>query len=556
MKLKPSLFPAILLLAVLATQLLPGCAPSPERSRLEQIEAIIDEHPDSAMTLLDSVDTAALRSDRDRALYGMLLTEALDKNHQNPANDSLITSAINYFADKGDSRREMIATYYGARVQYLNNDFSHAIVRFFRAKEIAEELGEHFWHGMAARGISDIFSDSYNHGDALKYAEEEYCFFKKSGRQPYLNYALFDLAVSHYNYGNHDTALRLANELLDSAQTSKSIYLEKHANCIVGLTKIASGKFDTAVDIFSKICQYEIAEPIDSTYLCSALAGNREFDKALTILEQISLKDEIIESSVKFDAMKANGNYQEAAALMEKLYHINAKEYKEKIRTNFSNNAIDYFKQEKEISDQLLSKSKTIYILTISLIIIILFIIGFSTIWIIQRKKNLINEKVIFAEQLKESLALSHQQIEKFNKELVLTNNKLAHQIETKFKLIYDSVKISTVNNSDSDKNKVAKDITTLIKELTSDGSDFLYLENHIDSSHGFIIKNFRDEFPNQKEDDYRLFLFSIIGFSNPLIALLLGYSKVNTVYDRRRHLKDKIKMSNSIKKELYLGYL
>ena len=69
----------ILLLAVLAIQLLPGCAPSPERSRLEQIETIIDEHPDSAMILIDSVDTAALRSDRDRALYGMLLTEALDK---------------------------------------------------------------------------------------------------------------------------------------------------------------------------------------------------------------------------------------------------------------------------------------------------------------------------------------------------------------------------------------------------------------------------------------------------------------------------------------------
>ena len=111
MKLKPSLFPAILLLAVLAIQLLPGCAPSPERSRLEHIEAIIDEHPDSAMTLIDSIDTAALRSNRDRALYGMLLTEALDKTHQNPANDSLNTTAIDYFADKGDRRREMIATY-------------------------------------------------------------------------------------------------------------------------------------------------------------------------------------------------------------------------------------------------------------------------------------------------------------------------------------------------------------------------------------------------------------------------------------------------------------
>ena len=62
MKLKPSLFPVILLFAVLATQLLPGCAPLPERSRLEQIEAIIDEHPDSAMALIDSIDTTALRT--------------------------------------------------------------------------------------------------------------------------------------------------------------------------------------------------------------------------------------------------------------------------------------------------------------------------------------------------------------------------------------------------------------------------------------------------------------------------------------------------------------
>ncbi len=556
MKLKPSLFPAILLLAVLAVQLLPGCAPSPERSRLELIETIIDEHPDSAMTLLDSIDTAALRSDRDRALYGMLLTEALDKTHRNPANDSLITTAIDYFADKGDRRREMIATYYGARVQYLNNDFSHAIVRFFRAKEIAEELGEHFWHGMAARGISDIFTDSYAHGESLKYAEEEFENFQKSGRQPYLNWALLDLALSHYNYGNHENAIRLANELLDSAQTSKSIYLEKHAKVIVGLTKITSGEFEDAIDIFSKICQLEIAEPIDSSYLCSALVGNKEYDKALTLLNQISLKDEIIEASVNFEAMKANSNYKGAISWMEKLYHINAKEYKEKIRTNFSNSAVDYFKQEKLISDHLLSKSKTIYILTISLIILILFIIVFSAIAIINRKKNLISEKVILAEQLKESLVSSLQQLEKFNKELGQTNNKLAHQIETKFKLISDSLSISTVNNNDIDKNRVAKDITALIKKLTSDGSDFLYLENHIDSTHGFIVKNFRDEFPNLKEDDYRLFLFSIIGFSNPLIALLLGYSKVNTVYDRRRHLKDKIKMSASVKKELYLGYL
>jgi len=265
MKLKPSLFPAILLLAVLATQLLPGCAPSPERSRLEHIESIIDEHPDSALTLIDSIDTAALRSDRDRALYGMLLTEALDKTHQNPANDSLITSAINYFADKGNLRREMIATYYGARVQYLSNDFSHAIVRFFRAKEIAEELGEHFWHGMAARGIADIYSASYNFGDALKYAKEELHFIKLSNRQPYLNYALLDLSTAHYNFGNHDEAVRISKNLVDSATIYNDGFLKKEANQTIGLHLLTEGNSSDAYAIFSEICQSGYAEARDST---------------------------------------------------------------------------------------------------------------------------------------------------------------------------------------------------------------------------------------------------------------------------------------------------
>ncbi len=287
MKLKPSLFPAIFLIALLALQLLPGCAPSRERSRLEHIESIIDEHPDSAMALLDSVDTAALRSDRDRALYAMLQTEALDKNHQNLESDSLITTAIDYFAHKGDRRREMIATYYGGRVQYLNNDFSHAIVRFFRAKEIAEDLGEHFWHGMAARGIADIFSASYNFGDALKYAKEELHFIKLSSRQPYLNYALLDLSTAYYNFGNHEKAVRISKNLLDSATVYNDGFLRKEANQTIGLHLLTEGNSSDAYAIFSEICHSSYAEARDSTLLSLSISAMGNSDRAIDLNEKL-----------------------------------------------------------------------------------------------------------------------------------------------------------------------------------------------------------------------------------------------------------------------------
>lgn len=56
----------------------------------------MNEFPDSALSILDNLDTTMLTSQRDRAVYSLLLTEA----HQQldyGTNDSIIDSAIKYF---------------------------------------------------------------------------------------------------------------------------------------------------------------------------------------------------------------------------------------------------------------------------------------------------------------------------------------------------------------------------------------------------------------------------------------------------------------------------
>ena len=76
---------------------------------LEGIESIIMSRPDSAMQLLDEIDTLQLVKDRQKAMYGMLYTMASDKVYRDPKDEALIDFAAEYFKKKGDVRREMIS---------------------------------------------------------------------------------------------------------------------------------------------------------------------------------------------------------------------------------------------------------------------------------------------------------------------------------------------------------------------------------------------------------------------------------------------------------------
>lgn len=130
MKLKPSLFSAILLLASLTLQLLPSCTTSPDRSRLEHIEATIDEHPDSAMALLDSIDGGIL-SEADRHYFDFLTIKARDKAYMRHTSDSLILDVIDYYSSHETEQMLPWTLYYGGRVHSDLGDYPSAI-RYFQ----------------------------------------------------------------------------------------------------------------------------------------------------------------------------------------------------------------------------------------------------------------------------------------------------------------------------------------------------------------------------------------------------------------------------------------
>jgi len=216
MKLKPSLFPAIVFLAVLAIQLLPGCAPSPERSRLEQIESIIDEHPDSAMTMLDSVDTAALRSDRDRALYDLLYNLALYKSFNDSLDEKALKFSSNHFSDDKEYSRAAKSYYLLGNLYEARKNFGQAAVSQTKGIEMAEKAKDNYSLGLCEMSLWAVYGKIYDTNRQIIAAKNAQEAFDKCDRNDWKIYATLNLATAFNNNGNSDSAIIIANEIINN----------------------------------------------------------------------------------------------------------------------------------------------------------------------------------------------------------------------------------------------------------------------------------------------------------------------------------------------------
>ena len=69
-----------------------GCSSWRAGETLKDVESYIMERPDSALTVLDTMDRSLLKSERLRAYHALLHAMALDKNFIDVDDDSLAVS--------------------------------------------------------------------------------------------------------------------------------------------------------------------------------------------------------------------------------------------------------------------------------------------------------------------------------------------------------------------------------------------------------------------------------------------------------------------------------
>ncbi len=524
-----------------------ACTPSPEREQLLHIESIVDEHADSAWQLLNAIPYDRLHREEERALYGMLQAQASDKNYIVLEDDSLAFAAARYFEDKDDKHRCLIATYYGGRIQYNNGDYTSSLATFLQSKELAEELGEFFWAGMSCRGVSDVYNKFFNAADELIYAQEEYRYIQASGRQPYINYALLDLARAYCSTHDYEKSREITRQAVDSAMKYQDGYLYYAAKRLDGIGYFAKNNYEAVLSIFKLICDAGMGTTRDSAYLSMAYVGIGEQFKGEEIANLIPHGEVLFLKELRYRLLKKQGKFHDALYERLQVDSLSNAQFKERINQNLNSTIIGFYDLKKQKSDAELRAARIqMWLIVVIALVIIISITIHCIFW--QRKQ--FADRLLFAEQLRELVARG--EAEKSN-----SASTIKYLLASKYNLLEEFCEIVThCSNSKTAKQKIANSVTTLIENLSLNSDRVAELEQEVDMLYHHIISDFKRDLPHLKDADYRLFLYTILGLSNTAISLFLKEDKVSSVYDRKRRLKDKIKTLAPESRERYMEFL
>ena len=122
---------------------------------LDDIESCLSEHPDSALSVLDSLSTTGIQGREANAKFALLYSMALDKSYIDATDDSLINIAVDWYRKHGTADERLKSYYYQGRVYQNAGDNEAAMESFVRAE--ASESEDNMSNGLLYKAMSGIY---------------------------------------------------------------------------------------------------------------------------------------------------------------------------------------------------------------------------------------------------------------------------------------------------------------------------------------------------------------------------------------------------------------
>ena len=529
-----------------------SCSNCPIYKNLQEIETIMETHPDSALSLLQAIDTEAITTDRCRALHSLLLSQAYDKNYIDLTSDSLISIAVNYYTDTDDQRHAMLAHYYRGRIYENSHKYHKAIIEFTKAEQLAKYSDDNLAIGLIYTHLGDAYNEYYDFEKSAKSFLIASEYYSRANKLHHKLYALSDLTEAYINNLEYDKASEILNQLIKEANDSCN-----HAMIQIGMLDLislysAKNKHSELLDLYnSLIAKYPNVKLRSTTYMCVAKAcayagrhneinsyitkaWNVSMHRADTILIQINASAiyELLKQyepalkSLKYGGIKQDSSVR--VMLTQPILTAQRDLYRAELELN-------KLKQQHQLHTSIL----------IGGIIIIVFVLLVYR-WNKKYKQKLA-KNITIAQNLREIMQTKASETQH------IINNLLASRfdvIDGLCKTIYEN------RGTGLDKKKISNEIEKLIKQFSSNSQKIAELETFANEHYSNIITSFKTDLPNLKDADYLLFLYTTLGFSITAIALFLNEEKVDAVYNRKARLKNKIRNLGTSKYELYAKYL
>ena len=270
---------------VLWSMFLVACGPDRRVALAEKLMA--EKETDSAIAVMQEIKEPQNNlTDRDYALYALLLSEAMHRKQQlNAETDTLLLPAIKYFSESGDSLYAERALYCKAHLDRRLYRMKDAMQSFLKALLFLQGSGndEQLYRVNTWLGVVCLNQEEYE--GKMRYSKEALKAALRMDNLFYKNLALCDIATGYYFLNRLDSALYYAQAAYDAAIADSlpsqlphvytdlgSIYAKmgengkalEYIDKAIGLrsrkdTLAILGLYADKVDLFGKLGQYDSA---------------------------------------------------------------------------------------------------------------------------------------------------------------------------------------------------------------------------------------------------------------------------------------------------------
>ena len=185
---------------------------------LHRAEALMNEHPDSAWAMLNTLSPNEMGQNRTRAHYALLYTQAQDKTYRDETNDSLISVAVDYYRDTDDVRHKFLSYYYKGRVHFNGKDYLSATTCYMEAEQLAVEVGDDYLVGLLYAELGRIYRLYYDYPKSLEAHQKAANCYERAGKIRHRNYMWLNMSSVYRNINRYDECERILLKALDAAK--------------------------------------------------------------------------------------------------------------------------------------------------------------------------------------------------------------------------------------------------------------------------------------------------------------------------------------------------
>ena len=251
----------------------------PLPAELSRAEAVMWEHPDSALSILRSMPQSSLSSGKNYATWALLLAQARDKVYGKrlpdslniPSSDKLVQDAMDYFEKEDDLKRMAQAYYYKGQLLEDQKKLTEAIPLFLKSKDIMTRLDEPLFTYLICQSLGNTYRYQDLYEESLVQLKDAYQYALRSGNGERISYALSELGRTYVHINEMDSALFYFGKSLENAKRLGNLELEAMAMGELGFVYGKLRLYENALQYIRK--EVDIKQEISCRELPQAYYG-------------------------------------------------------------------------------------------------------------------------------------------------------------------------------------------------------------------------------------------------------------------------------------------